>query len=217
MLNTTPFSSSGSCRAGSMLEDAPAGFANALQTVNALPQDILVSLMHEVIDFLIFRVGAVDVNYLQQSVASSVPSTLEALKGAVGALIYLFRSAAKSSASADDVVSAMRSAGAAMFSAVTIKTAKHVWTERQEDVRNSSALHHTLSLGKLVDFDWKLGVSMQSNTSKNLQYSYITIQLGIADSSGSYFTKSFELPVSEFQNFAKQLTEMSQAVEREVV
>jgi hypothetical protein len=57
----------------------------------------------------------------------------------------------------------------------------------------------TLQVGKLVDFNWRLGVGVASSACTDLAAPFVTIQLTIADSFGKVSVKTMELTTSQFQ------------------
>ena len=60
-----------------------------------------------------------------------------------------------------------------------------------------------LSLGRLVDIDWKVGVSLQSSKCKSLNAPYISIVLRIKnDRNGDISCYPLELSIQEFQEFS---------------
>ena len=64
---------------------------------------------------------------------------------------------------------------------------------------NSVAVGQLLSIGHLVDLQWKLGMATSSNQCRNLSSLFVTMVLKVADPSGQVTTKSFEMTVPEFQ------------------
>ncbi|EGC35866.1 hypothetical protein DICPUDRAFT_32706, partial [Dictyostelium purpureum] len=69
------------------------------------------------------------------------------------------------------------------------------------------------NIGKLVDFQWKLGVASASNHSSQLNTPFITVFIKVLDSNSKVTAHSFELTISEFKNFAQQFKDMSQLIE----
>ncbi|EAL64417.2 COMM domain-containing protein 6 [Dictyostelium discoideum AX4] len=69
------------------------------------------------------------------------------------------------------------------------------------------------NVGKLVDFQWKLGVSIASNHSSQLNTPFITVFVKVLDSNSEVTSHSFELTIPEFKNFAQQFKDMSNMIE----
>ncbi|XP_059513159.1 COMM domain-containing protein 6-like [Myotis daubentonii] len=49
-----------------------------------------------------------------------------------------------------------------------------------------------------VDFQWKLGMAVSSDSCRSLKYPYVAVMLKVADHSGQVKTKSFEMTTPQF-------------------
>jgi hypothetical protein len=65
-----------------------------------------------------------------------------------------------------------------------------------------SAALRTLKLGRLVSFDWKLGVGVRSSSCQSLRVAYITIVLRVDQPGQGIKTCPMELTIEEFQVIA---------------
>uniref|UniRef100_A0A8C9BFA3 COMM domain-containing protein 6 n=1 Tax=Phocoena sinus TaxID=42100 RepID=A0A8C9BFA3_PHOSS len=54
---------------------------------------------------------------------------------------------------------------------------------------------------QLIDFQWKLGMAVSSDSCRPLKYPYVAVMLKVAHHSGQVKNKSFEMTVPQFQNF----------------
>ncbi|KAF6083842.1 COMM domain containing 6 [Phyllostomus discolor] len=52
---------------------------------------------------------------------------------------------------------------------------------------------------QLVDFQWKLGMAVSSDSCRSLKYPYVAVMLKVADQSGQVKSKSFEMTIPQFQ------------------
>uniref|UniRef100_H0W7A1 COMM domain-containing protein 6 n=1 Tax=Cavia porcellus TaxID=10141 RepID=H0W7A1_CAVPO len=52
---------------------------------------------------------------------------------------------------------------------------------------------------ELIDFQWKLGMAVSSDSCRSLKYPYVTVMLKVADHSGQVKNISFEMTVPQFQ------------------
>nr|XP_012996823.1 COMM domain-containing protein 6 [Cavia porcellus] len=52
---------------------------------------------------------------------------------------------------------------------------------------------------QLIDFQWKLGMAVSSDSCRSLKYPYVTVMLKVADHSGQVKNISFEMTVPQFQ------------------
>ncbi|EGG15371.1 COMM domain-containing protein 6 [Cavenderia fasciculata] len=64
------------------------------------------------------------------------------------------------------------------------------------------------NIGQLVDFQWKLGVSVSSNHSQELNVPFISVFIKVLNSNNDISSHSFELTVPEFQDFAQQFKDI---------
>ncbi|XP_062050065.1 COMM domain-containing protein 6 isoform X2 [Lepus europaeus] len=66
---------------------------------------------------------------------------------------------------------------------------------------------------KLVDFQWRLGMAVSSDSCRSLKYPYVAVMLKIADHAGHVKSKSFEMTIPQFQNFYRQFKEIAAVIE----
>ncbi|XP_017911993.1 PREDICTED: COMM domain-containing protein 6 isoform X1 [Capra hircus] len=52
---------------------------------------------------------------------------------------------------------------------------------------------------QLIDFQWKLGMAVSSDSCRSLKYPYVAVMLKVADHSGQVKNKSFEMTIPQFQ------------------
>ena len=89
------------------------GFAAAANILSSFPQDVLADLCHEVLDFLMYRVGSVDCDILQEKLApAGVGIPTERAQGAINALTFTFRAAVQASVEAEELTTELKSFGA---------------------------------------------------------------------------------------------------------
>jgi len=55
------------------------------------------------------------------------------------------------------------------------------------------------NVGQLLDFEWKLGVAVESNNCKKLNAPFVSILLRTLDDNGKVVSHAFELSFPEFQ------------------
>jgi len=194
-----------------LLNDTPEGYAAAIRDLCTIPQDLLADLSHEVLDFLSYRVGDVDVAMLVQKLSlAGFSGTPKQVQGSVNALTLTFRHAIKQQVDAPGLATELKSFGASVWTAKAVNVVKHVWSERGAaacgEVQRLS--QDVLNIGNLVHMKWKLGLSTQSSLAKNMGRAYVGIELTLKDSADNTKIESFELSLSQFQNFSKQMKDM---------
>jgi hypothetical protein len=127
----------------------------------------------------------------------------------INALIFIFKSAASEKASVEDFTAEVK--GSSLFKKECAAVLREVW--RSEGSALLSQTQAPLSVGELVSMDWKVGVATSSSDCKSLNAPYVSLQLKVSESQGQAKTHNVEMSLPEFQNFATQLREMSNALE----
>lgn len=123
-----------------------------------------------------------------------------------------FRSAGKSNLSADDLVSKLEE-GSNKWAKASLQVLHRLWTEHGALVQAQQKVEATLSIGQLVDMQWRLGMAVSSDTCRSLNSPYVTLLLKIVEPSGQICHRSFEMTIPQFQNFHKQFKEMAAVME----
>ncbi|XP_077393553.1 COMM domain-containing protein 6 isoform X2 [Festucalex cinctus] len=136
----------------------------------------------------------------------------ESLQSIIRFLLLTFRSAAKSKLAADDLVSRLEE-GSRKWSKASLQVLHSLWSEHGESVQVQQATQDLLSVGRLVDMQWKVGLAVSSDTCRSLNSPFVTILLKIAEPSGQISQKAFEMTVPQFQNFHKQMKELAAVME----
>ncbi|XP_055004705.1 COMM domain-containing protein 6 isoform X2 [Boleophthalmus pectinirostris] len=70
-----------------------------------------------------------------------------------------------------------------------------------------------LSIGQLVDMQWKLGMAVSSDTCRSLNSPYVMVMLKVADPSGQICQKSFEMTIPQFQNLHTHFKDIAAVME----
>ncbi|XP_036312990.1 COMM domain-containing protein 6 [Pipistrellus kuhlii] len=87
------------------------------------------------------------------------------------------------------------------------------WTLAMEGSREPLLDAKDKVTNQLVDFQWKLGMAVSSDSCRSLKYPYVAVMLKVADHSGQVKTKSFEMTIPQFQNFYRQFKEIAAIIE----
>lgn len=66
---------------------------------------------------------------------------------------------------------------------------------------------------QLLDFQWKLGMAVSSDSCRSLKYPYVAVMLKVRDHAGQVKNKSFEMTIPQFQNFYRQFKEIAAIME----
>lgn len=205
-------------KAMGFLLDVPQGFAAAANILSSFPQDVLADLCHEVLDFLMYRVGSVDTDILQEKLApAGVIVPTERAQGAVNALTFTFRASIHAEVAAEDLTTELKSFGASVWTAKAVKVLTYVWSQRGAEAcaEVKQLANDVMNIGRLVSFNWKLGLSTESSLVKGLGRAFVAVEIKVVDSGANIVVHSFEMSLPQFQKFSKQMKEM-QAVVKEI-
>ena len=69
----------------------------------------------------------------------------------------------------------------------------------EEAEHHIPANNKVLSVGELIGIEWKLGVSVQSDSDQDLNAPFVSVLIRTRDSNGKPCSSSFELTIKEFQ------------------
>ncbi|XP_056245586.1 COMM domain-containing protein 6 [Seriola aureovittata] len=136
----------------------------------------------------------------------------EALQNIIRFLLITFRSAGKNNLSGDDLVMRLEE-GSNKWSKASLQVLHSLWSEHGALVHAQQQVQTMLSIGQLVDIQWKLGMAVSSDTCRSLNSPYVSLLLKIIEPSGQICQRSFEMTIPQFQNFHKQFKEMAAVME----
>eukprot|EP00048_Salpingoeca_helianthica_P015707 m.228176 g.228176 ORF g.228176 m.228176 type:complete len:201 (+) comp17416_c0_seq1:2-604(+) len=197
-----------------MFDDAPTGYTEAVHVLNSIPQDLFVELANDVLDFLSYKVGAISLQAFHTRLQHSGSSlSLDEVTSASRALSYVFREAIAGGATAEALVTALRSAGASVWTSQAIKVVGLLWGERGADAVAIGKAQNVLKIGQLVKFEWRLGLAVSSSSVKSINRVYVAVALTVADAASRTAVHAFEMSYPEFQSFAKHLRDMAGALD----
>ncbi|XP_069495481.1 COMM domain-containing protein 6 [Ambystoma mexicanum] len=189
------------------------GFDSSFEKIKSVPPDLFAELCIHVIQHLQRHIPGVDVAELcQRFQTSGLEISVGELGKVVHAVHYLFSTAAKHSLSAEELSSILVEAKTALPKQI-LQVLHRVWTEQGESLSLSEDARKVAAGGQLLDFQWKLGMAVSSDTCRSLNYPYVAVALKVADCSGQVTTQCFEMTIPQFQNFFKQFKEMAAVLE----
>ncbi|XP_047456098.1 COMM domain-containing protein 6 isoform X1 [Mugil cephalus] len=136
----------------------------------------------------------------------------EALKDIIRFLMLTFRSGGKNNISGDELVSKLEE-GSNRWSKASLQVLHRLWSENGALVHSQQEVQDMLSIGQLVDMQWRLGMAVTSDTCRSLNSPYVCLLLKIAEPSGQIYQRCFEMTIPQFQNFHKQFKEMAAVME----
>ncbi|XP_067371280.1 COMM domain-containing protein 6 isoform X2 [Channa argus] len=136
----------------------------------------------------------------------------EALHNVIRFLLLTFRSAGKRNLSGDDLVSWLEE-GSNKWPKGCLQVLHRLWSEHGALVHAQQDVQAVLSIGQLVEMQWKLGMAVSSDTCRSLNSPYVCLLLKIVEPSGQILQRSLEMTIAQFQNFHKQFKEMAAVME----
>ncbi|XP_059199596.1 COMM domain-containing protein 6 [Centropristis striata] len=188
------------------------GVSKVVDNICKLPPDLLAEACQNILTYLQGQARGVDSTEISDILQKAgVRIDHEALQNMIRFLLLTFRSAGKSSLSGDDLVSKLE--GSHKWPKASLQVLHRLWSEHGALVHAQQEVQAMLSIGQLVDLQWKLGMAVSSDTCRSLNSPYVSLLLKIIEPSGQICHRSFEMTIPQFQNFHKQFKEMAAVME----
>lgn len=189
------------------------GNNKSVDSICRLSPDLLEEACQHILNYLQGRAAGVDSTQMSNTFQrAGVRLDHEALQHTIRFLLLTFRSAGKNDLSGDGLVSRLEQSSN-KWSKASLQVLHRLWSEHGASVRAQQEVQAMLSIGQLVDIQWKLGMAVSSDTCRSLNSPYVCLLLKIAEPSGQISLKSFEMTIPQFQNFHKQFKEMAAVME----
>ncbi|KAJ8253386.1 hypothetical protein GJAV_G00212350 [Gymnothorax javanicus] len=184
-----------------------------VENLGSLPTDLFAETCQRILSQLQGQLQAVDVAEISERFQKAgVRLDPGAVEEMTKLLSYHFRSAAKSSLTAEQLVSRL-CASSSKWLKPSLQVLHKLWSEQGNLICSHQGELPMTSVGQVVDVQWKLGMAISSDSCRSLNSPYVTLLLKIADTSGQISSKSFEMTIPQFQNFFKQFKEMAAVLE----
>ncbi|KAM6955585.1 COMM domain-containing protein 6 [Lycodopsis pacificus] len=189
------------------------GVNKVVDNICQLSPDLLTEACQHILTFLQGQTRGVDSAEISDRFQrAGVRLDHEALQNMIRFLMLSFRSAGKSGLSGDDLVSRLVE-GSNKWPKASLQVLHRLWSEHGASVHAQQEVQAMLSIGQLVDLQWKLGMAVSSDTCRSLNSPYVSLLLKIVEPSGQICHRSFEMTIPQFQNFHKQFKEMAAVME----
>ncbi|XP_058471090.1 COMM domain-containing protein 6 [Solea solea] len=190
-------------------EEDSHGTITVVDNICRISPDLLAEACQPILIYLQGQTRGVDSAELSDTFQrAGVRLDHEALHSMIRFLLLTFRSAGKNNLSGDDLVSRLEE-GSKNWSKASLQVVHRLWSAQGALVRAQQEVHAMLSIGQLVDMQWKLGMAVSSDTCRSLNSPYVCLLLKIVEPSGHICQKSFEMTIPQFQNLHKQFKEMA--------
>ncbi|KAF7668150.1 hypothetical protein LDENG_00030310 [Lucifuga dentata] len=189
------------------------GVTKIVDNIARLSPDLLSEACQHILTYLQGQIPGVDSTEISDRFQrAGVRLDHENLQNIIRFLLLTFRSAGKSNLSADELVSRLEE-GKSKWPKASLQVMHRLWSEQGTSVHAQQEAYAMLSIGQLVDMQWKLGMAVSSDSCRSLNSPYVSLLLKIAEPSGQICQKSFEMTIPQFQNFHKQFKEMAAVME----
>ncbi|XP_037542984.1 COMM domain-containing protein 6 [Nematolebias whitei] len=189
------------------------GMNSVVDNICRLPPDVLKDACQHVLTYLQGQSSGVDSAEISHRFQrAGVTLDHEALQSIIRFLLLTFRSGGKNKLPADELLSKLEE-GSNKWSKASLQVLHVLWSEHGALVHAQQEAQSMLSIGQLVDVQWKLGMAVSSDTCRSLNSPYVCLLLKITESSGQIRQRSFEMTIPQFQNFHQQLKEMAAIME----
>ncbi|KAK2190560.1 hypothetical protein NP493_76g05040 [Ridgeia piscesae] len=136
------------------------GFTDAAAIVNKLPQDVLAEMCQMILKFIKHDTGIIDTaTLLSKCQSAGYSCTQEAVQSAVNVVAHIYRTASRGCLGADELSNQLQ--GSATWSEEAVAVIVQFWQQQTALSEMSQQSCHSVNTGKLIDLQWKLGVSVR--------------------------------------------------------
>ncbi|XP_075055927.1 COMM domain-containing protein 6 isoform X1 [Mixophyes fleayi] len=187
------------------------GLGKSCDLIKSLPADLFAELCQQVLEHLCENGGVDQTILCQRFQTAGVETNVDEVRHVINAVSCLFSTAAKQRMSSDALINTI--ASHYKLPKQILQVIRHVWNEKGKRLSETEGSRDLFPAAQLVDFQWKIGMAVSSDSCRSLNHPYVTVVLKLADHSGHVRSKVFEMTIPEFQNFFKQFKEMSAALE----
>lgn len=189
------------------------GISKVVNNICRLSPELLAEACQHVLSYLQGQTKGVDSAEISDRFhRAGVQVDHDALQDIVRFLLLTFRSGAKSNISGDELVSKLEESSN-KWSKASLQVLHRLWSEHSALVHAQQGAQAMLSIGQLVDLQWKLAMAVSSDTCRSLNSPYVSLLLKTVEPSGQIHQRSFEMTIPQFQNFHRQFKEMAAVLE----
>ncbi|XP_018599053.1 COMM domain-containing protein 6 [Scleropages formosus] len=189
------------------------GLDRIVANIGQVPPDLFAQTCQQIASQLQGCTQGVDVTEIHETYQKAgVPLDYEALQEIIKLLSFDFRSAAKKNLTAEQLVAKL-SQSSSVWNKSALQVVHKLWSEQGALVHSYQEAQIMMSVGQLVDVQWKLGMAVSSDSCRSLNSPYVSMLLKIAETSGQISTKCFEMTVPQFQNLFRQFKEIAAVLE----
>lgn len=189
------------------------GSSKVVELICRLPPRAFSEICLHILTYLSGRSTGVDTAELSNTLSNaSITLNFEDLQSITRYLLLTFRYAGNHSLSPENLISKLEE-GNSRWTKSVLQVIHKLWSEHGTEVKLQQEAKGMLSIGQLVDVQWKLGMAVSSDTCRSLNSPYVTLMLKVADASGHIRQKSFEMTIQQFQNLHSQFKDIAAVME----
>lgn len=189
------------------------GSTKVVDLISRLPPDAFSDTCLHVLTYLGGHSTGIDAVELSNRLSSAgITLDFEDLQSITRYILLTFRYAGNQNLSADDLISKLEESSSRWATSV-LQVINRLWSEHGAEVKLQQEAKGMLSIGQLVDMQWKLGMAVSSDTCRSLNSPYVMVMLKVADPSGQICQKSFEMTIQQFQNLHSQFKDIAAVME----
>ncbi|XP_003961706.2 COMM domain-containing protein 6 [Takifugu rubripes] len=189
------------------------GVNKGTESISRLSPELLAETCQHILSYLQGQTRGIDSAEISDGFQrAGVRFEQDGVQDVIRFLLLTFRAAGKSKLSADELVSRLEK-GHSKVPKASLQVLHRLWSERGALVCSQQEVQAMLSINQIVDIQWKLGMAMSSDACRSLNSPYVTLLLKFVEPSGQICHRSFEMTISQFQNFHKQFKEIAAVME----
>jgi hypothetical protein len=185
------------------------GCLSAVEVFCAFPEELQKELCSVVARYVLGSSAEFSIDaFLERVSVAGLHCECKAAEDASGLILHLYRVARRLNLDANQLAEQLSTTSA--WTQQSVSVVKNTW---EQQVQLSPSATQFVNIGQLVDMEWCFGMSMSSSSCRSLNSPFITVLLKVAEPSGLIVSRSFEMTMPEFQNFARQIREMAHTFE----
>ncbi|KAK6168524.1 hypothetical protein SNE40_021037 [Patella caerulea] len=187
----------------------PQGFTESLCFCEDISEELLLKICYDVLDFQQMKLESLPYDSYQNDVREMYSK--DRIENIVRAISFIYRTATQSKETDNELRSRLLSLS--VLSNNKINIILQGWQKEGKQLLLTDSAMKDINVGKLLDIKWKIGMSVSSSECKQLNSSFVSMVIIVADQSGKAKHHSLEMTLKQFRNFSNQLKEMAKLID----
>uniref|UniRef100_H3ASI2 COMM domain-containing protein n=1 Tax=Latimeria chalumnae TaxID=7897 RepID=H3ASI2_LATCH len=182
-----------------------------VETITKLPQDLFAETCQQIMKYLQCQTPGINILELNHRIQTAgVELNVEDVEKIVKFITYLFRTAAKSDLSAEELTTRLANSSN-KWSKEAVQVIRHMWHEKNKPVTDSEDAKNMRPAGQFLNFLWHLKVIAHNMICERMKYPKTKVALLVSLNSSTVLTICFFFFLP--QNFFRQFKEMAAVLE----